>query len=171
MLSNRLGTPGLAEAPNALWQMSFGTDSEPQPLLAAGEMMPTFSPDGRWIAYVSPQSGRQEILVRSSVGEGSRWQISNGGGVEPVWSFGGRELFYRADDKMMVVDIVQGTVPTFGKPRVLFEGSYVFGNTEGQAFDVSRDGARFLMMRSQRPLSAAPLNVIVNWFDTLRQLP
>jgi Tol biopolymer transport system component len=159
------------DRPNALWQMSIGTGREPQPLLVTGEMMPTFSPDGRWIAYVSPQSGRQEILVRSSVGEGSRRQISNGGGVEPVWSSDGRELFYRADDKMMAVDVFQGTVPTFGKPRVLFEGSYVFGNTEGQAFDVSRDGRRFLMMRPQRPLAAVPLNVIVNWFDALRQLP
>jgi Tol biopolymer transport system component len=157
------------DRPNALWQMSLGSGGAPHPLLTTGEMMPTFSPDSRWIAYVSPQSGRQEILVRSAVGEGSRWQISNG--VEPVWSFDGRELFYRGDDRMMVVDIVPGTVPTFGKPRVLFEGSYIFGNTEGQAFDVSRDGRKFLMMRPQRPLAASPLNIIVNWFDALRQLP
>ena len=86
-----------------------------------------------------------------------------------MWSFSGRELFYRADDKMMTVDVSLGATPTFGKPRVLFEGSYVFGSTEGQAFDVTRDGRRFLMLKPQRPLTADPLNVIVNWFDTLRE--
>jgi len=161
------------DRPNTLWQLSLAKGGQPQPLIGkgAGEMMPTFSSDGRWVAYVSPESGHQEVVVRSSAGEDGRWQISNGGGVEPVWSFDGRDLFYRADDRMMVVDVTLGASPTFGKPRALFEGSYVFGQTEGQAFDVSRDGSRFLMMKPQRPLTATPLNVIVNWFDVLRQLP
>ena len=83
---------------------------------AAGEMMPTFSSDGRWLAYVSSQSARNEVYVRSSTGGGRTWQISNGGGVEPVWSASGRELFYRADDTMMVVDVELSDPPAFGKP-------------------------------------------------------
>jgi serine/threonine-protein kinase len=160
-----------ADRPNTLWRMPLREKGEPRRLFGpgAGEMMPTFSSDGRWIGYVSPQSARNEVYVRSSTGEGSTWQISNDGGVEPVWSFSGRELFYRVNDKMMVVDVRQSPTISFGKPRVLFEGSYIFDENETQAFDVSRDGGRFLMLRPQRVPNATPLNVIVNWFDDLRR--
>jgi len=161
-----------ADRPSTLWRLPLHGPAEPRPLFGAGagEMMPTFSPDGRWVGYVSfTQSGRSEIYVRASTGEGSIWQISNAGGVEPVWSADGRELFYRADDKMMAVDVVPATPISFGKPHVLFEGSYLFGSTEGQEFDVSRDRRRFLMLKPQRPLEAIPLSVIVNWFDDLRR--
>lgn len=132
-------------------------------------MMPTFSPDSRWIGYVSKQTGRDEVYVRSSTGEGSIWTISNAGGVEPVWSADGRELFYRADDQMMAVDVAPTPALSFGKPHVLFEGSYLFGATESQGFDVSRDGRRFLMLKPERRFEAQPLSVIVNWFDELRR--
>jgi serine/threonine-protein kinase len=161
-----------ADRPNTLWRLPLRESGEPRALfrVGAGEMMPTFSPDGRWIAYVSwQQSGRSEIYVSASTGEGSIWQISSGGGVEPVWSADGRELFYRADDKMMAVDVVLSPAISFGKPHVLFEGSYMFGATESQEFDVSRDGRRFLMLKPTRPLEARPLNVIVNWFDDVRR--
>jgi len=156
---------------SALWRLPLRGTGERRPLFdaGAGEMMPTFSPDGQWIGYVSKQSGRDEVYVRSSTGEGSIWTISNGGGVEPVWSADGRELFYRADDKMMAVDVVLSTAISFGKPRVLFEGSYMFGPTESQGFDVSRDARRFLMLKPQRRFEAMPLGVIVNWFDDLRR--
>ena len=159
------------DRPSALWRLPLRGTGEPRPLFGAGagEMMPTFSPDARWIGYVSKQSGRDEVYVRSSTGEGSIWTISNGGGVEPVWSADGRELFYRADDKMMAVDVVPSTPISFGKPHVLFEGSYIFGATESQGFDVSRDGRRFLMLKPERRFEAMPLSVVVNWFDDLRR--
>jgi Tol biopolymer transport system component len=160
-----------ADRPSTLWRLPLRGPGEPRPLFGAGagEMMPTFSPDGRWIGYVSKQSGRDEVYVRSSTGEGSIWPISNAGGVEPVWSADGRELFYRADDKMMTVDVVLSPAIVFGKPQVLFAGSYLFGATESQGYDVSRDGRRFLMLKPTRPFEATPLNVIVNWFDDLRR--
>ena len=160
-----------ADRPSALWRLPLRGTGEPRPLFdtGAGEMMPTFSPDGRWVGYVSKQSGRDEVYVRSSTGEGSIFTISNGGGVEPVWSTDGRELFYRADDKMMAVDVMLSTSIAFGKPRVLFEGSYIFGPTESQGFDVSRDGRRFLMLKPERRFEPIPLNVIVNWFDDVRR--
>jgi serine/threonine protein kinase len=160
-----------ADRPSALWRLPLRGTGEPRPLfgVGAGEMMPTFSPDSRWIGYVSKQSGRDEVYVRSSTGEGSIWTISNGGGVEPVWSADGRELFYRADDKMMAVDVVLSPTISFGKPHALFEGSYMFGATESQGFDVSRDGRRFLMLKPERRFEAMPLSVIVNWFDDLRR--
>jgi Tol biopolymer transport system component len=160
-----------ADRPSALWRLPLRGSGEPQPLFGAGagEMMPTFSPDGRWIGYVSKQTGRDEVYVRSSSGEGSIWTISNAGGVEPIWSADGRELFYRADDKMMAVDVAATSPLSFGKPHVLFEGSYLFGATESQGFDVSRDGRRFLMLKPERRFEALPLSVIVNWFDDLRR--
>ena len=160
-----------ADRPSALWRLPLRGTAEPRPLFgaSAGEMMPTFSPDGQWIGYVSKQSGRDEVYVRSSTGEGSIFTISNGGGVEPVWSADGRELFYRADDKMMAVDVVLSTSLSFGKPHVLFEGSYLFGATESQGFDVSRDGRRFLMLKPERRFEPIPLSVIVNWFDDLKE--
>ena len=94
---------------------------------------------------------------------------SDWGGVEPIWSVDGRELFYRADDKMMAVDVAATSPLSFGKPHVLFEGSYLFGATESQEFDVSRDGRRFLMLKPERRFEAQPLSVIVNWFDDLRR--
>jgi hypothetical protein len=161
-----------SDRPSALWRLPLRPrPGEPHPLFGAGagEMMPTFSPDSRWIGYVSKQSGRDEVYVRSSTGEGSIWTISNGGGVEPVWSADGRELFYRADDKMMSVDVAMAATLSFGKPHVLFEGSYMFGATESQGFDVSRDGRRFLMLKPERRFEAMPLSVIVNWFDDVRR--
>ena len=160
-----------ADRPNALWRMPLRQPGEPQPLFdsPAGEMMPTLSPDGRWMGYVSSRSGRNEIYVRSSTGTGSTWQISNEGGVEPLWSPTGRELFYRENNKMVVVDVTPAATPSFGKPRTLFEGAYMFGRTEGQEFDVTPDGSRFLMLKPQQPPAARPLNVRVNWFNELRQ--
>ncbi|HEV3140451.1 MAG TPA: hypothetical protein VGY57_08055, partial [Vicinamibacterales bacterium] len=82
---------------------------------------PTFSPDGKWIAYVSDESGRFEIYVRPFPGPGEKWPISLEGGNEPVWPRAGRQLFYRAGDAMMAVDIETSPAFSAGKPRKLFE--------------------------------------------------
>ena len=92
------------------------------------ETSPQISPDGRWVAYTSDESGRLEVYVRPFPGPGGKWQVSTDGGSEVAWSPKGNELFYRTGarkEKMMVVDYQ--TQPTFsaGKPRLLFEGNYV----------------------------------------------
>ncbi|MCH8269243.1 MAG: PD40 domain-containing protein [Acidobacteria bacterium] len=101
-------------------------ERKPQPFLQTqfSEGPAVFSPDGRWLAYVSDESGRFEIYVQPFPGPGGKWQISTGGGTEPVWSPSGQELYYRNSDQMMAVDI--STQPTFtvGKPRLLFRGRY-----------------------------------------------
>ena len=157
---------------DTLWTISLANPADTRPLLdkTPGEETPSFSPDGRWIAYVTPESGRKEVYVRSTAGLAGKWQITTDGGSEPIWSPAGRELFYRVGDKMMAVDVETSPSFSFGKPHMLFEGSYVFGTTEGQEYDVSRDGRRFLMLKPQENLlTVAPLNVIVNWFDDLRR--
>ena len=117
------------------------SDRKAQPFLRTPfiEGGATFSPDGRWLAYVSNESGRPEIYVQPYPGPGGKWQISMDGGTEPVWARNGRELFYRSGNKMMAVETT--TQPSFsaGKPRMLFEGQYlttVFPNMSA-AYDVS----------------------------------
>ena len=106
-------------------------DRQPQPYLqtAFSQGAAQLSPDGRWVAYVSNEFGRYEIYVRSFANAQMKWQISDGGGVEPVWARNGQELFYRAGDRSLAVDIT--THPAFraGKPRVLFKGQFSRGST------------------------------------------
>jgi len=130
-----------------------------------------FSPDGRWLAYVSDESGGFEVYVQPYPGPGGKWQISNGGGSEPVWNPSGRELFYRSGDKMMAVEIT--TQPSFaaGKPRMLFEGRYETPPFPIANYDVSSDGRRFLMLKPIEQAQAVPtqINVVLNWFEELKQ--
>ena len=102
------------------------------------ESVPRFSPSGRWLAYVSDESGRPEIYVQPYPGPGGKWQISTEGGTEPVWNPNGRELFYRSGDKMMAVDIA--TQPSFaaGKPRVLLRDRTADPSNAPQLRRVSR---------------------------------
>src|SRR5438045_1736008 len=81
---------------------------------------PAFSPDGRWIAYMSDESGRPEIYVQPYPGPGGKWQISAEAGTEPVWNPNGRELFYRNGEEMMAVDVATATIFSAGKPKLLF---------------------------------------------------
>jgi Tol biopolymer transport system component len=130
-----------------------------------------FSPDGRWMAYISDESGRNEVYVQPYPGPGGKWQISTEGGTEPVWNPSGRELFYRSGDKMMAVDIV--TQPGFvaGRPRMLFEKRYEAAPAPIVNYDVSPDGQRFLMIKPVDQEEAAPtqINVVLNWFEELKR--
>jgi len=129
-----------------------------------------FSPDGRWLAYVSDESGGPEIYVQPYPGPGGKWQISNGGGIEPAWNPNGRELFYRVADKMMAVPVTSQPTFSAGKPVALFTGDYLASPfpATGVTYDVSPDGQRFLMVKEQA--SAAQINVVVNWFEELKRL-
>jgi serine/threonine-protein kinase len=145
-------------------------DRKPQPFVNTPslETSPRFSPDGHFIAYTSDESGRLEIYVRPYPGPGGKWQISTGGGSEPVWNPKGRELFYRSGNKMMAVDVTtQGTFSA-GKPRILFEGAYVPTPRSFPDYDVSPDGQRFLMLKPNEQ-AQAQINVVLNWFEELKQ--
>ncbi len=123
-----------------------------------------FSPDGRYLAYSSDESGRREVYVRPFPGTGGKWQISTEGGSDPVWSPKGRELFYRSGEKMMAVSI--SPEPSFqpGRPRLLFQGRYTSG------FDISPDGEKFLMIKeSEEAAREAKLHVVLNWFEDLKR--
>ena len=154
-----------------LWTLHVSGDRKPQPFLRTqfNESAPQFSPDGRWLAYLSDESGRNEIYVQPYPGPGGKYQISTEGGTEPVWGRNG-EIFYRSGNKMVAVDTT--TQPTFsaGRPKVLFEGTYVPPLQTNPNYDVSRDGQRFLMVKeSAQATSTAQINVVLNWFEELKQ--
>ena len=147
-----------------------------QPRAADGA--PQLSPDGRWLAYASDESGRREIYVQPYPGLSGKWQISTDGGNEPQWSRerqwsrGGKELFYRSGRKMMAVDIATQTGFAAGKPRPLFEGDYRSTAT-GWArpnYDVSPDGQRFLMLKTVEQAPVTQINVVLNWSEELKHL-
>jgi eukaryotic-like serine/threonine-protein kinase len=133
-----------------------------------GANAPCFSPDGRWIAYTSNESGRMEVYVRPYPGPGGKWQISTEGGAEPMWNPKGRELFYRSGPKMMAVDYAEQPEFSAGKPKVLFEGPYVPSPRSLADYDVSPDGQRFLMLKNaeQKP---GEISVVLNWTEELKQ--
>ncbi len=147
-------------------------DGNPQPFVRtpSNATAPRFSPDGHFIAYASDESGRYEIFVRPYPGPGGKWQISTDGGTEPVWNPKGRELFYRSGNKMMAVEVTTQVTFLAGKPKTLFEGSYVPTPRSFPNYDVSPDGQRFLMLKANEQ-SQAPtqINVVQNWFEELKQ--
>jgi eukaryotic-like serine/threonine-protein kinase len=137
------------------------------------ESTPMISPDGRWVAYTSNESGRYEIYVQPFPEPGEKFQISTGGGSVPVWSRDGRELFYRVgNNKMMAVPVETGVRFAAGKPVQLFEAQYRTGGEAGVptsgSYDVSPDGKRFLMMKPAALQPPTHINVVVNWFDALK---
>jgi serine/threonine-protein kinase len=136
----------------------------------AGETRARFSPDGRWVAYDSNESGRNEVYVRPFPGLGARHQISNEGGMEPVWNPNGRELFYRNGDSLMAVATSTGAAFTAGTPRVLFRNAYLTSSVTSRSYDVSRDGQRFLFaIPTKPPVSGTQIDVVLNWFEELKE--
>ena len=155
-------------------------DAEPQYFLdsPANECCPKFSPDGKWLAYVSDETGRRQVYVRPYPAPQVKWLISEEeeGEGSPVWSPDGTELFYRIGNKMMAASIqVAGQTLDVGKPRLLFEGSYVGHSTPAswQYYDISPDGQRFFMIKEGDTDSvgaAGQINVVLNWFEELKRL-
>jgi len=151
-----------------LWVLPREGDPSSFLSTAANEIDPRFSPDGHWLAYVSNESGREEVYVQPFPGPGGKQPISSEGGNDPVWSPAGGELFYRRGRQMMAVPVE--TEPSFraATPRVLFEGPYY--SVPGSAnYDVSPDGQRFVMVRSNETTSTQ-INVVLNWFEELKRL-
>jgi eukaryotic-like serine/threonine-protein kinase len=161
---------------NDLWLLSLDGERKPYPYLRTqfSEQTPRISPDGRWVAYLSDESGRNEIYVRPFPdADGGKWQISTDGGSELWWAPSGKELFYRTGanrERMMSVNIQ--AEPSFapGRPRLLFEAPYFSRGATGPDYAVSPDGQRFLMIKPPKQKDLSPqINVVHNWFEELKQ--
>jgi dipeptidyl aminopeptidase/acylaminoacyl peptidase len=156
---------------NDIWVYPVDQPSGARPFLQTPfrEGAPTFSPDGRWIAYASEQSGRSEIYMRPFPGPGEEWTISTDGGTEPVWAKKAGLLFYRRGNAMMVVDITTAPGVAVGKPRRLFEKPYNRSVGFWPDYDVTADGQRLLMVQSSALEAPTRMNVVLHWFDELKQ--
>ncbi|MBA3716207.1 MAG: PD40 domain-containing protein, partial [Pyrinomonadaceae bacterium] len=149
-----------------IWVLPLEGDRQPFPLLQTefNESQARFSPNGKWIAYTSDESGTTQVYVQSFPAAGSKWPVSTGGGNQPRWRRDGRELFYLADGKLMAVEVkTEGTFEA-GVPKPLF---VIHGPIEVTPFAISyavtADGQRFLVRSVVEQASTTPITVVVNW--------
>jgi eukaryotic-like serine/threonine-protein kinase len=168
-----------------IWILMMGEKPTSQPFLnsAAAEYSPRFSPDGRWLAYVSDESGRAEVYLHGYP-QGERLAVSTGGGTDVVWRRDGKELYFQGSvdgvPKMMAVAVTpDGASLRLAKPVPLFDlrvtgptgavEQYADSSNSGAGYDVLPDG-RFLMFRGPDPTSTREIVVVQSWFEELKRL-
>ena len=152
-----------------IWALPMDGSGEAFPLVQTpfSDSRPSFSPDGRWFAYESDESGRAEIYVRQFPGPGGRWQVSTAGGSEPVWSADGREIFYLdAGEKLVAVAVRTADAFTAALPEVLFEPR-LFQRVQRNRYVVAESGDRFLILSPLESQTIPPMTVVLNWDATL----
>ena len=152
-----------------IWIMPGSGDRKPHVWLQTpfSELNAAFSPDGRYLAYQSNESGRQEIYVQSYPGPGGKWQVSSSGGSQPHWRGDGKELFFRTpDQKIMAVEVTTGATFEAGVPKALFP-IHLDPNLARNHFVPSKDGQRFLLVATPARDAIAPTTVVLNWFADL----
>ncbi|PYL05706.1 MAG: hypothetical protein DME33_15800 [Verrucomicrobia bacterium] len=157
-----------------LWVLPMFGDRKPIPFLQTAfiETQGRFSPDGKWIAYASNESGPFQVYVRPFPPSGSQWMVSTNGGNQPRWRRDGKELFYLGPDrKLMVVDVKEDANKfETSSPRALFEMRIgTFNQGAAAAYEVARDGQRFLVNTQIEESSPSPLTVVMNWTAGLKR--
>jgi Tol biopolymer transport system component len=178
----------------AFWQLNPGTNydimtlsiegdekvgwkpGELKPFLnsAFDEVLPAFSPDGRWLAYISNESGSFEVYVRPFPGPGGKWQISTGGGLYPEWSRNGKELFYRTEDSKIMAVTYTASGDSFhaDKPQLWSPGQFTDRGLGVYNFDLHPDGKRFAVLKApgtEQTPAVNKVSFIFNFFDELRR--
>jgi serine/threonine protein kinase/Tol biopolymer transport system component len=153
-----------------LWYRAAEEGAQGSPFLVTpqAEMSPEFSPDGRYVAYVSNESGRDEVYVKPFPSGEGKWQVSAGGGAAPRWSRRGDELFFMTGDNLMAVPVRTKPSLELGSPQKLFSRRPVSADRPSgvyDSYDVSPDGQRFVMLQSaEEQPGSQPLTVVQNWF-------
>ena len=154
-----------------IWILPLFGDRKAFPIVQSPfeESTAAFSPDGRWLAYESNESGRNEVYVTPFPGAGGKWQVSTAGGYAARWRGDGRELYYlAADNKLMAVGISpKGAGLEIGAARPLFQARPVVG--PGGGYDAASDGKRFLFDTEPEQASGEPITLVVNWTADLRR--
>jgi Tol biopolymer transport system component len=157
-----------------IWLLPMSGERKPQPYLVTpfNEGHAAISPDGRWLAYASDETGRPEIYVRSFPKPGQKWQVSATGGDQPAWRRDGKELFYvAADKKLMTVPIQPSTSFEPGVPKPLFEVAIRSTPLTGSKnqYVPSPDGQRFLVVALLEETKRPPITIVLNWTSEPKQ--
>jgi hypothetical protein len=162
-----------------LWLMPLadGSATQPRPWIqtAFDEITPSFSPDGRWVAYASNESGDTQVFVARFPDGSMRRQISTSGGAEPIWAANGREIVFRRHtgdgDRMQVMAVGVATEPTLSAspPHVLFEGMHSDPDVTDPVWAVMPDGKHFLVLRPPLVEPVRHIQVVLNWFEELKR--
>jgi serine/threonine-protein kinase len=153
-----------------IWLLPLEGERKPRPLRQTTfqETGAKFSPDGRWLAYQSDESGRVEVYIQPVSGSSTKWQISVDGGDSPRWSRAGREIVYRNGNKMMAVEVATDPVFKAGRPRLLFEEKYLDPYFSAY-YDITPDGERFIIIKPGERQRLTRMNVVLNWFEELQR--
>ena len=154
-----------------IWMLSLDGERAARPFLqsSSNESHAAFSPNGRWIAYTSDESGRQEVYVRSFPEPGAKRQVSTEGGFDPLWNPNGRELFYRREGQMIAVETKAEGELVLGTPRLLFESDSHM--PQESSYDVSADGERFVMIdRGESVPPPRELVLVQNFAEEVKRL-
>jgi hypothetical protein len=133
-------------------------------------MFPALSPDERWLAYASDESGTMEIYVRPFPETSTaRWQVSTAGGIQPVWSKSGRQLYYlNGQNQLIAADIRPGATFAVGEQRALFSVAPFLRLGATPSYIVSADDKRFIMLREGEAAQESELIVAMHWLDALK---
>jgi Tol biopolymer transport system component len=148
-----------------LWALPTFGDKNPIPIAVTPftETTPMISPDGRYVAFTSNESGRDEVYVQTFPQPGGKWQVSNGGGNDPSWRGDGKELYYRSpDQRLMAVEIRAGADFQAGVPQVLFPIRVRTGNPRNKYAPTS-DGQRFIVAAPLGRDAMSPTTIVLNW--------
>ncbi len=155
-----------------IWTVSLKGDHTPKPFLATQfvEGNSTFSPDGKWLAYQSDESGRSEVYLTPFPGPGGKWQISQGGGAEPTFRRDGGALLYRAPDGSLFETSVamRGSAVEVGTPRQLFAAPSMTGSGTARTYALSQRGDHYLFLRPIENVET-PLTLVTHWTAALKR--
>jgi Tol biopolymer transport system component len=148
-----------------IWTATKGADVTTSPFLASSASMwsPALSPDGRWLAYQSYESGKSELYVVSFPAMTTKWKVSRGGGRRPRWKSDGSRIYFQSDSDVMVVDVVDDVRFSASEPTVFVKGVDPVGNT----WDVAPDGSCVIAVERRPP---PRLRIILNFFEELKRL-
>ena len=157
-----------------IWLMPLEGDRKAQPLMTtdADEKAPKFSPNGRWLAYSSDETGHDEVWIRPVGSAGAKKRVSTGGGAWPIWNRNGREVFFLKGDKLASVAL-DADMNRAGPDHVILDAPTKAPNLQFQIanpyYDVMPDGEHFVMMLTPKFPPPTHFNVVVNWTEELKQ--
>jgi len=155
-----------------IWMLPLEGDGKPHPFIVtqSSEYYPQFSPDGRWVAFNSNRSGQTEVWIKPYP-DGGMVQISTDGGVEPMWSNDGKELFYRSGNNLMVVRIQTEPTLRAERPKLVVEGFIpATVDSRGTTYDLADNAERILLIQPEQQPTSTRLHVVLNWFEELKRL-